>query len=284
MTVHDSKTHWLTRSLKPLSLVLFLTTALPIALTAQEAFAQNNQPLTWTQFFERMFSRRKDRGGTREPILPTVPEIKLCAVTPTDLKSPPDRKPIPTDSPSFVKPYFGPLLTEKPLIAWYGDVRRIELNTINRPVKESWQMDIDLPPTSIENPTINQIQYNGAALHPNQDYELILRPKDSRKPSVRQYFTTLSQPERNLTNRQLKQLAIKPSTEAYRERSQPSDPRDPLLKQVEYLLEQNLVNDAQALILQAKNPSAELKATLTSLPDPCLKKAEPKKRTEEKKN
>jgi hypothetical protein len=69
----------------------------------------------------------------------------------------------------------------------------------------------------------------------------------------------LKQADRNFLTFQLKKIAADAA----------KSNADPILLQVEFLLQKNLVNDAQMLILQQSNPSPELAASIAASQNPC---------------
>lgn len=248
------------RSVQAIALISVL-----VGTSGSIALAQS-QRLTWQAALERLFGRQQQKGGTRGG-------TAFCAATPIFFNSPNN------SSPRL-------LLTEKPLIAWYGNIGSIRL--YNRTTKKEWIHTIPPVPAPVTSPStpapsasasvpaknelvLNQLQYDGEPLSPGHEHDLSWRtetPDKSSKP-VTVYsssFRTLRKFERDRTMRQLKTLeanAIKTNS-------------DPVLPQVEFLLQQNLVNDAQMLILQQTNPSPELQAAIAATQNPCEMKLKPK--------
>ncbi len=240
------------RSVQASALILVLA-----ATSGSIALAQS-QPLTWQTVLARLFGRQQKQGGTRGPA--------FCSVTPSYYRaiSKPEGRVFNSVSQRF--------FTETPLIAWYGTVSSI---TIRNLTTRSEPQLIPLPPSLqirakstepaefssiIQKPILNQVLYGGDLLSPDQDYELSFMRPDRPKEKLEFYrFRTLSQDDRHRITFKLKDLAAKAT----------KINSDPILPQVEFLLEQNLVNDAQMLILQQTNPSPELTSAIDATQNPC---------------
>jgi hypothetical protein len=231
------------RSMQAGALILILA-----ALSAVQPAVQA-QGITWQNVLERLFGRQQQKGGTREP------NKAFCAVTPILYSGGPRA------SSSRL------LLSEKPLIAWYGEVATIRLR--NRTTKKEWtSRDIQPNRSNPEKgkPILNQLQYDGEPLVANQDYDLFfqsalnIKGTDQKEIIDRVRFRTLSQSDRNRIKFQLRNIAATAAE---------TGASDPTLSQVEFLLQQNLVNDAQMLILQQSSPSSELTAAITATQNPC---------------
>jgi hypothetical protein len=234
------------RSVQASALILVLA-----ATSGSIALAQS-QPLTWQNALAKLFGRQQQKGGTRGP--------SFCSVTPIYYGA------ISRPEGRVFNSLSQRLLTEKPLIVWYGNVGSVEI----RKRKTTDEAPIVLPLPKLSKPeekgklisenVLNQVQYSGEALLPDQDYELrFTYPTDSKTVLERYTFRTLSQADRNRMTLKLKDLAAKAT----------KTNSDPILPQVEFLLQQNLLNDAQMLILQQTNPSPELQAAIAATQNPC---------------
>ncbi len=266
------------RSLQASALMLILTAA-----TVAPATPAFTQTLTWQNALARLFGRQQQKGGTRGP--------SFCSVSPASYRVMPRSE----GARLFNSAANQRLLTDKPLILWYGNISSIRIR--NRSIPSAQPVVIPIPVTKLREkkntilqkaelpPTLNRLQYDGEALLPDQDYEIRFMSlivssdasKDSSKKEVENEaesyrFRTVSQADRDRLNRQLQDLAAKAA----------KTNSDPTLSQVEFLLEQNLVNDAQMLISQQPNPSPELAAAIEASQNPCEKKLkikEPKIKT-----
>jgi hypothetical protein len=244
---------WMGRSLQASALILVL-----IAASVTPALAQT-QTLTWQNALAQLFARQKKKGVSRGP--------SFCAVTPTSYKAMPRS--------GGTRVFSSPsqrLLSEKPLIAWYGNVSSIKIRNLTTgtepiPISSKFEVKETVKETEasslLRGPILNQMQYGGAALLPGQDYEMMFMAPNRPDEKIEFYrFRTVSQADRDRLNEQLKDLAAQATkTKA-----------DPILIQVEFLLQQNLVNDAHMLILQQSNPSPELAAAIAVVESPCEEK------------
>jgi hypothetical protein len=250
---------WTGRSLQASALILVLAAA-----SVTPALAQS-QSFTWQNTLARLFGRQQQKGGTRGP--------SFCSVSPVYYKAMPR-----SEGARVFNAGSQRLLTDKPLIGWYGNVSRIKIRNRSMPTVPVTVISIPTQKPKEEtplvrskpllNPVFNQIQYEGEPLLPGQDYELtfitLVKSSDSSKKEIEQEvdryrFRTVSQADRDRLNDQLKDLAAKATkTNA-----------DPTLTQVDFLLQQNLVNDAQMLILQQSNPSPELAVAIATTQSPC---------------
>ncbi len=259
------------RSLQAMALILVLSAASVTPVLAQ------SQTLTWQNALARLFSRQQQKGGTRGP--------SFCSVSPVRYNAMSRSEGVRLFSSSASQR----LLSDKPLMLWYGSITSIEIR--NRSIPSANPVVISIPKPKeeaalspqksnlkpvLKPPVLNQLQYNGEALLPDQEYEIrfmfVTKSPDSQssesskkeveKEADRYRFRTVSQADRDRLNRQLQTIA---ETAA-------KTNSDPILPQVEFLLQQNLVNDAQMLISQQSNPSPELAAAIAGSQNPCEKK------------
>ncbi len=259
------------RSLPHRALILMLaasTVASTVIVTVTPALAQS-QTLTWQAALERLFGRQKQKGGTRGP--------SFCAVTPSGYNVPSNAMSRSNGARLFNTSTSQHLLTDKPLMLWYGTITSIEIR--NRSIPSADPVVIEIPqskeeaalspqksnlnpvskPPVSKPPVLNQLQYDGEELLPDQEYEIRFVTKSLDE---RYRFRTVSQADRDRFNLQLQTIAA----------SAAKTKSDPILLQVEFLLQQNLVNDAQMLISQQSNPSPELAAAIAGSQNPCEKK------------
>lgn len=268
---------WRGRSLSIRTLGLILA-ASTVASTVAPALAQS-QSTTWQNTLARLFGRQQKKGGTREPI------PNFCSVSPVRYNA------IRSEGARVFNSVPQRLLTDKPLILWYGNnITSIQIRNRSTPSAKPLVIPVVLTKpqepakeqtapssqqSSYSSPVLNRFQYDGEALLPGQNYELEFIETVEIKPSqafpsskkefekeVESYrFQTLSQSERDRLNRQLETIAAKAA----------QTKSDPILAQVEFLLQQNLVNDAHMLIAQQSKPSPELAAAIAAAQSPCDK-------------
>lgn len=228
-----------------------------LLLPASDVVLAQTRPLTWQEVLKNLFARRPQRGGSRsEP--PRRPqrggsrgEPPICSVTPMMGNNPISASLLPKPNPNFI-------LNEKPLIAWYGSVGAIKIR--DRVTGEEWTR---FTPNSTAG--LNQVQYDGEALKDDRAYELRYFSKKNFKTVLNpiQRFQILNAVDRAKVNTA---LAAPPQT---------GSSQDLVLQQVNILLNNNLPNDAQALLLQQTSPTAALKEAIAAYPDPCIELSKP---------
>lgn len=218
---------------------------LPLLLIpATDAVLAQARPLTWQQVLTNLFGRRSQRGGSRG-------EPPICSVTPMVGNNP-------INAGLFRKPKPNFVLNEKPLIAWYGAVGAIKIR--DKVTGEEWTR---FTPNSTAG--LNQVQYDGEALKSDRAYELRYISKKNFKTVLDpiQRFQILNAVDRTNVNASLKAQSVTGSSQ------------DPVLQQVTILLQNNLPNDAHALLLQQTSPTGALKQAITEYPDPCIELSKP---------
>jgi hypothetical protein len=266
------------RSLQTCALILILA-----ASTVTPALAQS-QTLTWQNALAKLFGRQQQKGGTRGPSFCSVSPVRYNAMSRSG------------GGRLFNSSGSQRLLTAKPLMLWYGNITSIEIR--NRSIPSAKPVVILIPQPKAEAtpspipqksnlkpvlsspvltpPVLNRLQYDGEALLPDQEYEIrfmsVTKSSDSQssesskkeveKEAERYRFRTVGQDDRDRLNRQLQDLVAKAT----------KTNSDPILPQVEFLLQQNLVNDAQMLISQQPNPSPELATAIAGSQNPCERK------------
>lgn len=213
-------------------------------LTARPESAQAQaKPATWGEVIRNIFGRQKRLGGSK-------PISAVCPLTPISYLNP--------DKPGFNPRYQVTAVANlKPTIAWYGKVGGVKIR--DNKSKQEWTK---LTPKSIDG--LNKIQ-SETILRPDREYTVeYLSRFDSKTPIIRHKFKTLPQDEINLINQELKKIAENPTT-----------PDSITFEQVLYLSGQDLLNDANDLILTASNPSPELKQALDAYATACDDKKPP---------
>lgn len=280
---------WMLRSLPGLGLIVIVGMVPPaLAQASPRSQPAQPKPLTWQSVLSRLFGRQSQQGASRSgtisfpfPSAKSAPETLFCPVTPI------------TDPEAQRKGDRGPLLSDKPLIAWYGEIGGVKFR--NRSTRQEWTYlmpTLSTTPTTPTTPTIptspvldpsvskkpqpvlNQWQYEGEALLPGQEYEIAFLSKQDPKIILERHrFRTLSAVDRNLISSRLKRLTAPPMANGEtRGETRDKKNEDSVLQQVEFLLQQNLINDAQALLLERAKTSPKLSAAIVAMPHPCEQK------------
>ncbi len=215
-----------------------------LLLPPSDVVLAQSRPLTWQEVLRNLFARRPQRGGSRG-------EPPICSVTPMVGNNP-------INSGLFRKPNPNFILNEKPLIAWYGAVGAIKIR--DKVTGEEWTR---FTPNSTAG--LNQVQYDGEALKSDRAYELRYISKKNFKTVLDpiQRFQILNAVDRAKVNASLKAQSVTGSLQ------------DPVLQKVTILLQNNLPNDANALLLQQTSPTGALKQAIAEYPDPCIDLSKP---------
>ena len=215
-----------------------------LLLPASDVVLAQSRPLTWQEVLRNLFARRPQRGGSRG-------EAPICSVTPMVGNNPINSTLFRKSKPNFI-------LNEKPLIAWYGAVGAIKIR--DRVTGEEWTR---FTPNSTAG--LNQVQYDGEALKSDRAYELRYISKKNFKTVLDpiQRFQILNAVDRANVNASLKAQSVIESSQ------------DPVLQKVAILLQNNLPNDAHALLLQQTSPTGALKQAIAEYPDPCIELSKP---------
>lgn len=215
-----------------------------LLLPPSDVVLAQSRPLTWQEVLRNLFARRSQRGGSRG-------EPPICSVTPIVGNNP-------INSGLFRKPNPNFILNEKPLIAWYGAVGAIKIR--DKVTGEEWTR---FTPNSTDG--LNQVQYDGEALKSDRAYELRYISKKNFKTVLApiQRFQILNAVDRANVNASLKAQSVTGSLQ------------DPVLQKVTILLQNNLPNDAHALLLQQTSPTGALKQAIAEYPDPCIELSKP---------
>ena len=215
-----------------------------LLLPPSDVVLAQSRPLTWQEVLRNLFARRPQRGGSRG-------EPPICSVTPMVGNNP-------INSGLFRKPNPNFILNEKPLIAWYGAVGAIKIR--DKVTGEEWTR---FTPNSTAG--LNQVQYDGEALKSDRAYELRYISKKNFKTVLDpiQRFQILNAVDRANVNASLKAQSVTGSSS------------DPVLQKVTILLQNNLSNDAHALLLQQTSPTGALKQAIAEYPDPCSELSKP---------